>query len=234
MAAKKTAGKAPSVPTSVAAEAPTGDWARVLTETRSKGKAIDPFEITKNLVLSPPTPQRSRAMSRATMAAQAAIKASVNAVQQGASPQEVNEIRDAIEAADEAYTRALVGDDKFDAVVAYFEDRGEWEREAFYDALKQQFLRLPSEEELDRVEQLEDQITVLLEALVKVDPENPLVAEIAGDLPGKGNGSSTTSETTGTSSNPTSPDTSPESEPETGASTVHGGSSSTTPRRSRG
>lgn len=212
---------------SVAAGPPTGKWAQVLTETRAKGKAIEPFEITEGLVLHPPTPKRVKAMSRATLACQAAIKASVNAVTTGASPAQVDEIRDAIEAADEAYTRALVGDEAFDAVEEFFAERGEWEREAFYDALKTQFLRLPTEEDVDRVEELENQVTSLLEALAEADPEHRLIAEIAGELPGKANGSSTTSSTTGMTSRPTSRDTSTESEPGTGASIGRGESSST-------
>lgn len=232
MAAKKTAGKAnPAATKSVAAGAPTGRWAEVLTETRAKGRAIEPFEITADLVLSPPTPKRVQAMSRATLAVQAAITASVNAVKFGASQQEVSEIRDAIEAGDDAYTRALVGDDKYEAVQEYFAERGEWEREAFYEALKEQFLRLPSEEEQSRIEVLESQVTKLIEALATSDPDNQVIAEILGETPGKGNDSSTTSVTTGTSSKETSPDTS-ESGPETGASTDLGASSSTTPKLS--
>lgn len=218
-------------PSTVADGAPVGRWAEVLTETRSKGKAIEPFQITKDLVLQPPTTKRVRAMSRATLAAQAAITASVNAVRNGATQAEVTEIRDAIEAADDAYTRALVGPDQIDAVETYFEDRGDWEREAFYEALKVQFLRLPSEEDEDRIDQLEQQVTALLEALSRAEPEHPLIAEIAGEQPGKGSDSSTTSGTTGTNSKVTSPTTS-ESEPETGASTGRGESSSTTPKPS--
>lgn len=208
MAAKKITKAAP--PALVAGGEPTGKWAEVLAKTRAEGKAIEPFEVTADLVLYPPTPARSKAMSAATLAAQAAIAASVNAVQYGATADEVTAIRQRMEAADLAYTEALFGADKLPAVEAFFADKGEWERQAFIDAVKKQFLRLP---------------------------EQDGVCETCGhvfdeDAAGKGDGSSTTSSTTGMSSRETSPDTSEEPEPETGATTGRGTNSSATQRLS--
>jgi hypothetical protein len=216
-------------PPTVAGGEPTGAWARVLADTRAKGKAIEPFEITEGLVLSPPTPTRARAMARATLSVQAAIAASVNAIKFGADQAGVDAIQSQLEAGDAAYTRALLGDDNYDAVQEFFANKGQWELEAFYTAIKVQFLKEPTEEELTRIEQLEDQVTQLVAAVKRLDPDNPVLAEIAGERPGKGPESSTTSTTTGQTSNPTSPDTSG-FEPATGATTDPGTSSSTTPK----
>ncbi len=200
MAQRKAAKDSPV--TTVAGE-PTGKWAEVLAKTRTAGKAIEPFEITDGLVLYPPTPARAKAMGRATLAAQSAVTASVNAVRNGATAEEAAEISAVLEAADLAYTIALIGEDQFPAVEEFFAVRGEWEREAFLNALKQQFLRLPEQE---GVCETCGRVTDEVEA-------------------GKGDGSSTSSSTTGMTSRETSPDTSEEPEPETGASTDPGTSS---------
>lgn len=199
MAQRKAAKGSPAT---VVAGEPTGRWAEVLAKTRTAGKAIEPFDLAEDLVLYPPTPKRAKAMGRATLAAQAAISASVNAVRFGATAEESAEISNTIEAADEAYTKALIGEDQFDAVEKFFEDKGEWERQAFVEALKQQFLRLPEHEgECPHCGHIEDEAAA-----------------------GKELGSSTSSSTTGMSSRETSQSTS-ESEPETGATTDRGTSS---------
>uniref|UniRef100_A0AAU8GNU2 Tail assembly chaperone n=1 Tax=Mycobacterium phage Farewell TaxID=3158893 RepID=A0AAU8GNU2_9CAUD len=202
---KKRTAKGSSV--AAAAGEPIGKWAQVLAETREAGGVIEPFEITADLVLYPPTPARAKAMGAAQNAAQAAIAAMFNAAKFGATPEEVDRIQQTIEAADLKYTKALIGDDEFEAVEAYFAHRGAWERDVFLTALKKQFLRLPDEEEID----FEERTYQLEEALREVAPDHPLLA------PGKGNESSTTSSTTGMSSRPTSPENSTESTPETGS-----------------
>lgn len=202
---KKRTAKGSSV--AAAAGEPIGKWAQVLAETREAGGVIEPFEITADLVLHPPTPARAKAMGAAQNAAQAAIAAMFNAAKFGATPEEVEQIQQTIEAADLKYTKALIGDDEFEAVEAYFAHRGAWERDVFLTALKKQFLRLPDEEEID----FEERTYQLEEALREVAPDHPLLA------PGKGNESSTTSSTTGMSSRPTSPENSTESTPETGS-----------------
>lgn len=198
---QRKAAKGSPVAAVVAGE-PTGRWAEVIAKTRASGKAIEPFDLTPDLILYPPTPKRAKAMGRATLAAQAAVSASVNAVRFGATAEESAEISDTIEAADLAYTKALIGEDQFDAVETFFEDKGEWERQAFVEALKRQFLRLPEEEgACAHCGHVTDE------------------AEAGKEL-----GSSTSSSTTGMSSRETSPSTS-ESEPETGATTGPGTSS---------
>lgn len=213
-APKKRTAKAS--PVAAAAGEPVGKWAQVLAETHAAGKAIEPFEITENLVLYPPTPARAKRIGAATNAAQAAVGAMFNAVKFGAPPEEVQQIQDLMERCDVEYTKAIVGDDEYDAVQEYFANRPEWEREAFIDAIKKQFLRLPDEDEVDlneRVEQLE-------KALAELDENHPLLT------PGKGNESSTTSSTTGMQSRETSPESSMESMPETGAAEPGPGPSS--------
>lgn len=201
---KRTAKGSPAV----TAGEPVGKWAQVLAETHAAGKAIEPFEITENLVLYPPTPDRARRMGAAQNAAQAAIAAMFNAAKHGASAEEVQQIQDLMERSETEYTRALVGDNEYEAVQGYFANRAEWQREAFIDAIKKQFLRLPDDDEVD----LHERVSELEEALGDLDENHPLLT-----APGKGNGSSTTSSTTGMSSRETSPSTSTESMPETGA-----------------
>lgn len=227
MAEKKTKATPPST---VAGGEPTGAWARIRAEAVAKGKFVGPFQITDELVLSPPTPERARAMGRYTSAAQATVAALINAVQNGAPAQEVTEIRDRLDEADAGYTRALIGP-QYDAVVAYFADKEQDELKVFLEAVKHQFLREPTEEELSRIEQLEERVNTLCGIVLKLDPDNQVVADILGERPGKEPGSSTTSNATGTNSNPTSPDTSVPGQG-TGSTTTPdlGASSSTTPK----
>lgn len=171
-----------------------GKWARVLAESRAAGKIIEPFEVTADLVLLPPTPARAKAMSAATQSVQAAIQASLMAVKAGAEEAELAAIRERIEAADLAYTKALIGEEHFDEVESFFADQGSDVRELFFDTIKTQFLRLPDDGVCQHCGQVID-------------------ADQAGNV----DGSSTISSTTGTSSKPTSESDSTESEPETGA-----------------
>lgn len=207
MAATPKKRTAKGSPAASAAGAPVGKWAQVLADTHEAGKAIEPFEITENLVLYPPTPARAKRLGAAQNAAQAAIAAMFNAAKFGATGQEVSEIQRLIEDSDLEYTKALIGDNEFDAVEEYFADKPEWQRSAFIEAIKKQFLRLPDDDEVD----LQDRVGKLEEALAEAAPDHPLLA------PGKGNESSTTSSTTGMQSRETSPESSTESTPETGA-----------------
>lgn len=196
----------PAADTSFAAGEPTGRWAEVLAATREANRDIKPFEITEGLVLYPPTPMRARGMSAATQQAQAAVAASINAVRSGADQTEMDEISKRIEQADLEYTKHLVGDEKTLAdVEAFFADRGDWERNAFINAVKNQFLRLPEDGVCQHCGQV-------------IDHEQA----------GKDSRSSNTSSTTGMNSRETSDSTSTESEPETGAQTDSLGTSSTT------
>lgn len=207
MAATPKKRTAKGSPVAAATGEPIGKWAQVLAETHEAGKAIEPFEITENLVLQPPTPARAKRLGAAQNAAQAAVAAMFNAAKFGATAEEVAQIQKLIEDSEVEYTKALVGDAEFPAVDAYFAERAEWERDAFITALKKQFLRLPDEEEIDLI----DRVTKLEAALAEHDEQHPLLA------PGKGIGSSTTSSTTGMQSRETSPESSTESTPETGA-----------------
>lgn len=201
---KAAKSSSPVASTSFAAGEPTGRWAEVLASTREANLDIKPFEITEGLVLYPPTPARARGMSRATAAAQAAVAASINAAKNGATQAEMDEISKQIEAADLEYTKDLVGPDEFDAVEEFFSTRGDWERNAFINAVKNQFLRLPEDGVCRHCGQV-----------------------IAPEQAGKDSQSSNTSSTTGPNSRETSePDS--ESELETGAPTDSLGTSSTT------
>lgn len=203
---KSAATSTPAADNSFAAGEPTGRWAEVLAATREANRDIKPFEVTEGLVLYPPTPIRARGMSMATQQAQAAVAASVNAVRNGATQAEMNEIVGRIEEADLEYTKHLLGDEKtLAAVEGFFADRGDWERNAFIDAVKNQFLRLPDDGRCQTCGQV-------------VDHEQA----------GKDSKSSSTSSTTGMNSKETSDSTSTESEPETGAQTDSPGTSSTT------
>lgn len=190
-AVKRTPPPVPSV--SVAGE-PAGRWAQILAETREAGLAIEPFEVTDDLVLFPPTVRRTQDLDAAYAGYMAGQAALVNAVTTGATQDEVEKIRDAIYHAETAYNEALFGGaDKYAAVCAYFDDRPNWEKQAFEDAVKQEFLRLPPDGRCKVCGTV-------------VDPKGPTTE----------NASSTTSTTTGTISRETSPTTSTEQTPETG------------------
>lgn len=180
MAAAKTPRRRSPATLTVAGE-PVGEWAKVLAETREKGKAIEPFRVTADLVLYPPTPERAKKMSAATLSAQAAIAAASHAIQTGATPAEVQELNETIEAADQAYTEGLLGEQELPRVDAFFADKGEWERQAFIEAVKKQFLQLPDAGECPTCGHVLDE-----------------------DAAGKGPESSTSSSTTGVNSKETS------------------------------
>lgn len=181
MAAAKTPRRRSPATLTVAGE-PVGEWAKVLAETREKGKAIEPFRVTADLVLYPPTPERAKKMSAATLAAQAAIAAAGSAIQMGATPAEVKELQKTIEEADTAYTEGLLGKDELPLVDAFFADKGEWQRQTFIEAVKKQFLQLPDAGECPSCGRALDE-----------------------DAAGKGLESSTSSSTTGVNSRETSP-----------------------------
>lgn len=198
MPAKKTAAKRVSarlapITAEPVVDEPTGRWAQVLAETRAAGRGIDDFEVTADLVLHPPTPDRSVALQTASWAYQTALAAVAGAIRAG-SQEQVNEAGDAAKEAETAYTEALFGGpEKVAAVEEYFRTRPNWEKEVFVEAVKTQFLRLPADGKCPTCKQVVN-------------------AELAGKEPA----SSDSSTVTGTSSRPTAsnevstPETGPE------------------------
>lgn len=207
---------------SVAGE-PTGRFAQVLLETREAGLSIEPFEITEDLVLQPPSRARVKAMEQASAAYLLAQTSAVALVgSQGAAPTDDDEravwakkrqeeLSNAYALADEAeqaFNEALFGDaDVYQRVCEFFEDRPGWQRQAFENAVNQQFRRLPKDGTCQACGQVVD--------------------ENAGESEGESSGSSSTS---GTSSTVTSPQNSTEPTPATGSAVSDPGpSSSSTP-----
>ncbi|MEH3135352.1 MAG: hypothetical protein PGN30_10170 [Mycolicibacterium neoaurum] len=146
MATAKTPRRRNPATLTVAGE-PVGEWAEVLATTREKGGDVKPFRVTADLVISPPTPDRARKMSAATLATQAAIAAAANAVRIGATQAEVDEMQKQIEDAEIVYTEGLIGEDTLPLVDAFFADKGNWEKQVFFEAVKKQFLQLPDADE---------------------------------------------------------------------------------------
>lgn len=180
MAAAKSPRRRSPATLTVAGE-PVGEWAKVLAETLEKGKAIEPFRVTADIVLYPPTPARAAAMKSATLTAQAAVATAANLVQSGGSQAEVEEIQKILDEADIAYTEALIGKDELPFVDAFFADKGDWQKTAFYEAVKKHFLQLPEAGECPGCGRALDE-----------------------DAAGKELGSSTSSSTTGVNSRATS------------------------------
>lgn len=199
---------------------PVGHFARVLAEARSAGLAIEPFEITADLVLQPPSQARLKQMDEASAAYLLAQTVAANLIgTQGDPPQDPEErqrwattqqaaLRNATDTANEAeqrFNEALYGGpDVLQRVEEFFADRPGWEKQAFASAVNQQFRRLPKDGKCVACQRV-------------VDAQ-------AGESVG---GSSGTLSTSGTSSTPISP---PNTEPTsmTGSEEpVHGPSSST-------
>lgn len=180
MAAAKTPRRISPTTLAVAGE-PVGEWAKVLAETVEKDKDVKPFRVTEDLVIYPPTPDRAKQMSAATLAVNVAIAAATLAVRTGATPQEVDEIQKQINAGDLLYTEGLLGKDTVPLVDTFFKDRGDWEKTLFIEAVKKQFLQLPDDDQCPTCGRSLDE-----------------------DAAGKGQESSTTSSTTGVSSRVTS------------------------------
>ena len=147
MATTKVPRSRASATVKTVAGEPVGHWAKVLTETRAKGKAVDPFEVTEDLVIYPPTPERARQMQAGTMSVQAAIAAAANAVRMGATQQELDEIQKQIDAGDTVYLEGLIGKESLPLVDAFFADKGDWEKKLFFEAVKKQFLQLPDDDD---------------------------------------------------------------------------------------
>lgn len=202
---------------------PTGRFAQVLAETREAGLAIDDFEITADLVLTPPTEARQKALEESSAAYLLAQSVAVDLIRtQGAAPDDPDKrtrwaqtqqeaLRNATKAAEDAeraFNVALFGgEDVYQQVQEFFADRPDWERKAFESAVNQQFRRLPKDG--------------------KCQACGHQVDERLGESEGESSGLSST---TGTSSKTTSPSNSTEPTPETGsAESAPGPSSSTTP-----
>lgn len=201
---------------------PTGRFAQVLAETREAGLAIEPFEITEDLVLYPPTKARQKQLQEASAAYILAQAVAVELIKvQAPVPDDDDEkvrwaqtqqeaLRNAYEQAEkaeQAYNEALFGGaETYQRVQEFFADRPEWEQRAFENAVNEQFRQLPKDG--------------LCQACGQVVDQNE------GESEGESSGSSST---TGTSSTTTSPSNS-ESTPETGSEEPGPGpSSSTTP-----
>lgn len=162
---------------------PIGRWAEVLAETRASGRAIDDYEVTAKLVLHPPTPARSKALTTSQWRYQSGLIAIANAVTKGATKADLERLGKEVEEAEADYNEALYGGpEKVAAVDAHFADRATWEKEVFVDTIRAQFLRLPPDGKCPTCKQV-------------IDAEQV----------GNGQGSSTTSSTTGMSSKGTSP-----------------------------
>lgn len=206
---------------------PVGRWAQVLAEGQNTpGLAIEPFEVTDGLVLKPLTPRRARKLGAAQAAYLAALAAQINVQRFGATGDEVAEIQARIDEALTAYNEALLGEDEYRRVEAYFADQDSWKQELFLNAVKAQFLRLPDDggcQVCGHVpDALEERVAQLEAALAVIDPEHPA---LGGEL-GKEPESSTSSSTTGTSSTPTSPTSSTGSTSRTGRGALARGRSS--------
>lgn len=228
-AARRSPASAPVVAPRVGE--PVGRWARILAEGQdTPGLQIEPFEVTDGLVLQPLTPRRAAKLGAAQTSYLAALAASANAVQFGATRDQVDEINTAIADSLQAYNEALFGEDVFPAASEYFADKPAWQQELFVEAVKKQFLRLPDEDGKcpacsHTPGGLEARIAELEAALVEVDPSHPLVVQGGGQV-GKEGGSSTTSSTTGTKSKKTSSTSATESTPGTGSAEPDPGLSS--------
>lgn len=180
---------------------PVGRWAQVLAEGQDiPGLAIEPFEVTADLVLQPLTPRRAAKLGAAQNAYLVGLAAMANAQRFGATKDEVVEIQTAIDNALEAYNEALFGEADYPRIVEYFIDEPAWKQELFVDAVKTQFLRLPDEDGCKACGHVEgaetDRIAALEAALAELDKDHPLLGESVGKEPE----SSTTSSTTGPTS----------------------------------
>ena len=221
--ARKGSPAAASPRVVAAAGEPTGRFAQVLAETRAAGLAIEPFEITEDLVLYPPNQARQKQLQEASAAYILAQAVAVELIRvQSPVPEDHDEkirwaqtqqeaLRNAYEQAEkaeQAFNEALFGGpDMYQRVCEFFADRPEWERMAFESAVNEQFRRLPKDGCCQACGQVVDQQ--------------------AGESEGESSGLSSIS---GTSSKTTSPSNSTEPMPETGsAESGPGPSSSTTP-----
>lgn len=223
---KKTATKgsppaASRVRAVTAAGEPIGRFAEVLREARAAGLAIEPFQITDDLVLLPPTESQMKDLehySSAYLLAQASALQLLRS--QGAAPDdhearvtwaqqrnaELDAARIMAEDAEQKFNETLFGGpETYPRVNEYFASRPGWEKQAFIDAVNQQFRRLPKD-------------GVCKACGTTVD-------ERAGESGGESSGGSSTA---GTNSTPTSPSTATEPTPSTGSEAPDPGPSSST------
>ncbi len=219
-AAPRRSSAAAPVVVPVAGE-PTGRFAEVLAEARRAGMAVEPYEITEDLVLYPPDPDRTMALDKYSAAYLLAQTSAVMLVQTAPTPpsdpaerlkfaeQQTAEVENAWRHAEECLTRyneALFGGpDVYQRVTEFFRARPDWEKKAFEQDIKEKFLRLPHDGKCQACGQV-------------VDPKAPSAAPE----------SSTASSTTGPTSLGISPDTSAVPTPLTGSEVPAPGLSSTT------
>lgn len=140
---------------------PFGAFARVLAETREAGLAIEPFDITEDFVLQPPSEARMKKLEQSSAAYLLAQAVAVGLIRTQGDPPEDTDARiawaetqqkalkqayETAEAAETAYNEALYGDaDVLQRVEEFFADRPGWQKQAFANAVNQQFRRLPKD-----------------------------------------------------------------------------------------
>ncbi|MBU8830829.1 hypothetical protein [Mycolicibacterium goodii] len=223
---KKATKGSPSAPRVVASPGePTGRFAQLLAQARHKGMAIEPYEITEDLVLYPPTEERLKALDQLSAAHILAQAAVVDLMRTQGKPPEDHEQRmvwaqqrnaelaeayKQVEEAVTAYNVALFGgEDEYQRVNEFFATRPEWEKRAFEQDIREQFLRLPVDNTCPACHQV-------------VNPE-------AGESEAESSGTSTTS---GTISTSTSPENSAAPTSGIGSEATDPGSSSSTTQTS--
>ncbi|OCB09226.1 hypothetical protein A5717_25975 [Mycolicibacterium porcinum] len=219
---KATAKGSSGAPRVVAAPGePTGRFAQLLAQARHKGMAIEPYEITEDLVLQPPTEDRLKALDQLSAAHILAQAAVVDLMRTQGEPPDDHELRmvwskqrnaelaEAYRACEDAVTSYNVvlfgGEDEYQRVNEFFATRPEWEKRAFEQDIREQFLRLPVDDVCPACHQV-------------VNPE-------VGESDAESSGTSTTSGTTSTS---TSPENSAAATSGTGSEDLDPGSSSST------
>jgi hypothetical protein len=202
---------------------PIGRFARILAEARDKGLAVEPYEVTEELIIYPPTETRLKALDQASAAHLLAQAAAVDLVRsQGVPPDTADhearvqwasqrnaELQAAYEQAEkalDAYNIAFFGgEDVYQRVNEFFAGRDYMERRLFEKDIKEQFLKLPVDDKCQACGQV-------------VDPT-------PGEPVGESSGGSSTS---GTSSTETSPESSTEPTSSTGSEEPDPGPSSST------
>lgn len=198
---------------------PAGSFARVLQEARQAGLAIEPFVITDDLILQPPTEAQMRDLEHYSASYLLAQGSTLQLMRsQDAAPEdheerlawaqkrnaELDKCRQMAEEAEQKFNETLFGGaEMYQRVDEYFATRPGWEREVFIDAVNQQFRRLPKD------------------GVCKAC--GSVVDERAGESAG---GSSGGSSTAGMSSTPTSPSSSTEPTSSTGSEVLVPGPSS--------
>lgn len=151
-----------------------GEPAGRLLELSLETNVPDPYVITEDIVIAPPTKNAAKRMNEAHQAVVvygAILSGLLRRTGENAPHnEELTELSKLIENAENDYNRAFFGD-AHDAVMAFFDERPQPLWEAFTRDIRAHFL--PSEPEDDK----DERITQLTEALQAVDPNNPVLTE---------------------------------------------------------